>query len=154
MPDTKTKHRTVGEVMTRDPVCIDRSDTLREIARVFDDNDISIDGSTDITFTEDVAARFESYNWHVVHVEDGRREPQPVYMAVDRSVVLDSDRTYVCPWKGVALYYDLEVGGRRLSNAAWYYPDPKDAAAEIRDHVAFERVVKVRELAPAASSSN
>ncbi len=41
MSGTKTKHRTVGEIMTRDPVCIDRTDTLREIARVFDDNDIS-----------------------------------------------------------------------------------------------------------------
>ncbi len=67
--------------------------------------------------------------------------------SLDRSVILDSDKTYVCPWKGLALYYDLEVDGRRLKNAAWYYPDPSDAAAPIRDHVAFEGVVKVRELA-------
>lgn len=44
---------------------------LGKLIYLYDDNDISIDGSTDITFTEDVGARFESYNWHVQHVEDG-----------------------------------------------------------------------------------
>ena len=44
---------------------------LGKMIYLYDDNDISIDGSTDITFTEDVGARFESYNWHVQHVEDG-----------------------------------------------------------------------------------
>ena len=72
--------------------------------------------------------------------------------SIDRSVILDSDKTYVCPWKGLALYYDLDVDGRRLKNAAWYYPDPKDAAASISDHVAFEGVIKVRELAATTSS--
>ena len=38
---------------------------------MYDDNDISIDGSTDVTFTEDVGKRFEAYNWHVTHVSDG-----------------------------------------------------------------------------------
>lgn len=70
--------------------------------------------------------------------------------SIDRSVVLDSEKTYVCPWKGLALYYDLKVDGRRIRNAAWYYPDPKDAAAPIRDHVAFEGPVKVREVAATA----
>jgi len=73
--------------------------------------------------------------------------------SIDRSVLSDGERTYICPWKGLALYYDLEAGGRRLENAAWYYPDPKDAAAEIRDYVAFEGVVKVEEMAPASASS-
>jgi uncharacterized protein (DUF427 family) len=70
--------------------------------------------------------------------------------SIDRSIVLDSEKTYVCPWKGLALYYDLNVDGRRLKNVAWYYPDPKDAAAPIRDHVVFEGPVKVRELAATA----
>lgn len=42
-----------------------------------------------------------------------------------------------CPWKGDASYYDINVGGDKLGNAAWYYPKPKDAAKEIKDHVAF-----------------
>ena len=44
---------------------------LGKLIYLYDDNDISIDGSTDVTFTEDVGKRFEAYNWHVTHVEDG-----------------------------------------------------------------------------------
>jgi uncharacterized protein (DUF427 family) len=48
-----------------------------------------------------------------------------------------------CPWKGLASYYDLEVGGKRNLNAAWYYPEPKPAANQIKDYVAFWNGVKV-----------
>lgn len=54
----------------------------------------------------------------------------------------------VCPWKGTASYYTVEVDGRTSADAAWYYPTPKDAAREIAGHVAFWRGVEVR---PAAS---
>ena len=50
-----------------------------------------------------------------------------------------------CPWKGLASYYDVVVGDARNANAAWYYPAPKDAAAQIKDHVAFWRGVQVVE---------
>lgn len=53
------------------------------------------------------------------------------------------DRTSVCPWKGTASYYDVVVDGERNPAAAWYYPAPKDAAAEIKDHVAFWNGVEV-----------
>lgn len=49
----------------------------------------------------------------------------------------ESGRHTTCPWKGEASYYDLVVDGNRTEEAAWYYPEPSDAAAEIRDHVAF-----------------
>ncbi|MCU0450086.1 MAG: DUF427 domain-containing protein [Bernardetiaceae bacterium] len=49
-----------------------------------------------------------------------------------------------CPWKGVASYYTLEVDGRQNPDAAWYYPDPKPAAAQIAGRVAFWRGVEVR----------
>ena len=55
-----------------------------------------------------------------------------------------SDKTSVCPWKGTARYYTVRVGGERNPDAAWYYPDPKPAAAQIRDRVAFWRGVEVR----------
>jgi uncharacterized protein (DUF427 family) len=55
----------------------------------------------------------------------------------------------VCPWKGTASYYDVVIGGERNQAAAWYYPEPKRAAAQIKDHVAFWHGVKVRR-APAA----
>jgi uncharacterized protein (DUF427 family) len=49
----------------------------------------------------------------------------------------------VCPWKGTASYHDVEVDGHRNADAAWYYPEPKPAAAEIKDHIAFWKGVRV-----------
>ena len=43
----------------------------------------------------------------------------------------------VCPWKGAASYYDVEVNGDVLQGVAWYYPEPSNAARQIKDHVAF-----------------
>jgi uncharacterized protein (DUF427 family) len=43
----------------------------------------------------------------------------------------------VCEWKGRASYFDLAAGGRRSEAAAWHYPEPRDAFAELRDHIAF-----------------
>ena len=64
--------------------------------------------------------------------------------AVRDDVLRPSRTTTVCPWKGTASYYTLEVDGRTNPDAAWFYPEPKDAAAEIRDRVAFWRGVTVR----------
>jgi uncharacterized protein (DUF427 family) len=49
-----------------------------------------------------------------------------------------------CPWKGVANYYSLEVEGKLNKDAAWYYPDPKQAASHIKDYIAFWRGVTVK----------
>lgn len=54
-----------------------------------------------------------------------------------------SDHTSICPWKGTAHYYHVVVDGERNDNAAWYYPEPKEAAANIKDHVAFWKGVTV-----------
>ncbi|MEM9174608.1 MAG: DUF427 domain-containing protein [Myxococcota bacterium] len=54
-----------------------------------------------------------------------------------------SDQKTSCPWKGQASYYDVVVGEARNAGAAWYYPTPKDGAAEIKDRVAFWRGVDV-----------
>jgi uncharacterized protein (DUF427 family) len=48
-----------------------------------------------------------------------------------------------CPWKGTASYYSLEVDGQVNRDAAWYYPEPKDAAEEITGRVAFWKGVEV-----------
>ncbi|NDJ86655.1 MAG: DUF427 domain-containing protein [Chloroflexi bacterium] len=50
-----------------------------------------------------------------------------------------------CPWKGVASYYDLELDGDIKQNAAWTYPEPKSAAANIANHVAFYSVVRIED---------
>ncbi|ADB51710.1 DUF427 domain-containing protein [Conexibacter woesei] len=54
-----------------------------------------------------------------------------------------SDSHTICPWKGTASYYHVEAGGETNSDAAWFYPEPKDAAKEIKGHVAFWRGVEV-----------
>ena len=54
-----------------------------------------------------------------------------------------SEAHSVCPWKGTASYYDLEVKGQRNAGAAWYYPEPKPAAKQIKGYVAFWKGVKV-----------
>lgn len=50
-----------------------------------------------------------------------------------------------CPWKGTASYYHIEVEGEENKDAAWFYPDPKPAASNIREHVAFWKGVTIQE---------
>ncbi len=54
-----------------------------------------------------------------------------------------SDHHTVCPWKGTAHYYDVVVNGERNKNAAWFYPETKDAANNITDRIAFWHGVEV-----------
>ena len=54
-----------------------------------------------------------------------------------------TDHQTVCPWKGTATYFTVTVDGESSANAAWTYEAPKDAAAEIRGHVAFYPAVEV-----------
>ena len=58
-------------------------------------------------------------------------------------VLVDSATTSVCPWKGTASYSSVVVDGQTNVDAAWYYPAPKDAAAEITDRIAFWKGVEV-----------
>ena len=63
--------------------------------------------------------------------------------ALNREYFRESATHTVCPWKGVASYYTVVVDGAANPDAAWYYPDPKPAAANVRGHVAFWRGVTV-----------
>lgn len=63
--------------------------------------------------------------------------------SVRRDHLQESSTHTTCPWKGEASYYSVVVDGQTNKDAAWYYPDPKPAAAEIRDYIAFWRGVKV-----------
>ncbi len=63
--------------------------------------------------------------------------------SIKGDILRDNSRTTSCPWKGEASYYDLDVDGKILPAAAWYYPAPKEKAAEIKDHIAFYPVVKI-----------
>ena len=63
--------------------------------------------------------------------------------AVTEGVLKPSSHTSVCPWKGTAHYHSLDVGGEQNANAVWYYPEPKDAAKQVKDRVAFWKGVQV-----------
>jgi len=65
--------------------------------------------------------------------------------AVKKELLKPSDTHSTCPWKGKASYYSIEVDGKVNEDAAWYYPEPKEAAKEIKDHVAFWKGVKVEQ---------
>jgi uncharacterized protein (DUF427 family) len=65
--------------------------------------------------------------------------------AIKQEYFQDSNTHTVCPWKGTASYYNVVVNGEVNKDAAWFYPDPKPAAAEIKDRIAFWRGVKVEQ---------
>jgi uncharacterized protein (DUF427 family) len=65
--------------------------------------------------------------------------------SVDPSYLRDSGRTSVCLWKGTARCKDVVVNGQINAAAAWYYPDPSDAATEIAGYCAFWHGVEVQE---------
>ncbi len=64
--------------------------------------------------------------------------------SLNREYFIDSDHASICPWKGTAGYFTLTVDGKTNPNAAWIYREPKQAAAKIKDHVAFWRGVEVQ----------
>jgi uncharacterized protein (DUF427 family) len=63
--------------------------------------------------------------------------------ALRKEFFRDSSHHTTCHWKGLASYYDVEVNGQRNENAAWYYPEPKEAAKQIKGYVAFWKGVQV-----------
>jgi uncharacterized protein (DUF427 family) len=77
---------------------------------------------------------------HVAVVEGNRYFPAS---AVKQEFLKPSKHTSECPWKGTAHYYHVEVNGLRNDDAAWYYPQPKSGAEQIKDHVAFWKGVEV-----------
>ena len=63
--------------------------------------------------------------------------------SINRAYFEDSDTHTLCPWKGQASYYDIVVEGERNKDAAWYYPNTREKAVKIKDHVAFWKGVEV-----------
>ncbi len=76
----------------------------------------------------------------IVTVEGNAYFPEA---SVHRDYLRPSSHTSVCPWKGTAEYYSLDVNGETNANAVWFYREPKQAAANIRGRVAFWKGVKV-----------
>lgn len=65
--------------------------------------------------------------------------------SVNAGYLTDSQTHTTCPWKGLASYYSLTVDGQTNPDAAWYYPEPKPAANQIKGYLAFWKGVKVTE---------
>ena len=65
--------------------------------------------------------------------------------SVNRLFLQPSATRTVCPWKGQASYYHLDADGLQNADAAWYYPEPSEAAAHIKDHIAFWKGVQITE---------
>ena len=74
-------------------------------------------------------------------------EGNPYFPAdsVTPGTLVPSQTTSVCPWKGTASYYSLSAGGQENTDAAWYYPQPKEAAENIRGRLAFWKGVSIEE---------
>jgi uncharacterized protein (DUF427 family) len=81
------------------------------------------------------------WNGHVVAEAERFEEVEGnVYFppeALERAFVRPSERTTVCGWKGTASYFDLVDGDQVARDAVWTYREPKPAAADIKDHLAF-----------------
>ena len=73
-------------------------------------------------------------------IENNHYFPQD---AIIKEFFAPSSKHTHCPWKGEASYYDVVVNGTVNSDAAWFYPEPKEAAAEIKNHIAFWKGVEV-----------
>lgn len=63
--------------------------------------------------------------------------------SVNAEYLLNSETHSTCPRKGEASYYTLNVNGQQNEDAAWYYPEPKEAASEIQNHIAFWKGVEI-----------
>ena len=63
--------------------------------------------------------------------------------SLNRELLKESSHTTVCGWKGTASYFDVVVDGKTNPQAAWYYPDPKEAVKQLQHYVAFWKGVKI-----------
>ena len=77
---------------------------------------------------------------HTVVVEGNHYFPAE---SINNKFFMESSTTTYCPWKGTARYYHIEIDGQTLEDAAWYYPETKDAANHIKGRVAFWKDVEV-----------
>lgn len=75
-----------------------------------------------------------------VEVESSQYFPSD---SIKREHFKESQKRTVCPRKGVAHYFHIEVNGRTNQDAAWYYPRPRPAARHVKDRVAFWKGVRV-----------
>ncbi|MCC5606129.1 transketolase [Nostoc sp. CHAB 5834] len=120
---------------------------LGKLIALYDDNHISIDGSTDVAFTEDVSKRFEAYGWHVLHVEDGNTDLEAIAKAIEEAksvtdkpsmIKVTTTIGYGSPNKqNTAGIHGAALGGDEIAltrkNLGWEY-EPFDVPQEVLNH--------------------
>lgn len=127
---------------------------LGKLIALYDDNHISIDGSTDVAFTEDVSKRFEAYGWHVLHVKDGNTDLAAIAKAIEEAKAVTDQPTmikvtttigYGSPKKAnTAGVHGAALGAEEVEatrkNLGWDYP-PFEVPQDVLDHThqAIER---------------
>ncbi len=65
--------------------------------------------------------------------------------SVNMKYLSNSELNTVCPWKGTASYYNINIEGNMNKDAAWYYPEPSNLAEGIKDYIAFWKGVEISE---------
>ncbi len=65
--------------------------------------------------------------------------------SVKKDLLVESSTHTSCPWKGEASYYDIVVGDKTNKDGAWFYPEPKEKAKEIKDYISFWRGVRIQD---------
>jgi len=63
--------------------------------------------------------------------------------SVNKEFLENSHKHSTCPWKGEASYYNIVVDGKSNNDAAWYYPQPKDATKQIKNYLAFWKGIQI-----------
>ncbi|MBD2530852.1 transketolase [Nostoc flagelliforme FACHB-838] len=120
---------------------------LGKLIALYDDNHISIDGSTDVAFTEDVSKRFEAYGWHVLHVQDGNTDLEAIAKAIEEAksvtdkpsmIKVTTTIGYGSPNKqNTAGIHGAALGGDEIAltrkNLGWEY-EPFDVPQEALNH--------------------
>jgi transketolase len=120
---------------------------LGKLIALYDDNHISIDGSTDVAFTEDVSKRFESYGWHVLHVENGNTDLAAIAKAIEEAKAVTDKPSmikvtttigYGSPNKqNTAGVHGAALGGDEVAltrkNLGWEY-EPFDIPGDVLAH--------------------
>jgi transketolase len=122
---------------------------LGKLIALYDDNHISIDGSTDISFTEDVSKRFEAYGWHVLHVQDGNTDLDAIAKAIEEAKAVHDKPTFIKVTTTIGYgspnkqntggVHGAPLGGDEIkltkANLGWEYDSftvPEDALAHMR----------------------
>jgi transketolase len=120
---------------------------LGKLIALYDDNHISIDGSTDVSFTEDVSKRFEAYGWHTIHVQDGNSDLDAIAKAIEAAKAVTDKPTmikvtttigYGSPNKAnTAGVHGAALGGDEVKltreNLGWEYA-PFEVPADVTAH--------------------